>query len=141
MATRSRIGIQIEGGIVSAYHHWDGYPEWLGVTLNQNFNDEKSVKELIDGGDMSCCHSDNGWDSDEKYVEPRPVYYSERGEDTPPKLYESFTEYLDLENDCCAEFAYLFCGGEWFCYDTDRYGKGFARLVDIPADYPKEVTA
>ena len=40
MATRSRIGIQIEGGIVSAYHHWDGYPEWLGVTLNQNFNDE-----------------------------------------------------------------------------------------------------
>ena len=141
MATRSRIGIQIEGGIVSAYHHWDGYPEWLGVTLNKNFNDEKSVKELIDGGDMSCCHSDNGWDFDEKYVEPRPVYYAERGEDTPPQLSESITEYLNLANDNCGEFAYLFVGGEWFCYDTDRYGKGFARLVDIPADYPKEVAA
>ena len=43
--------------------------------------------------------------------------------------------------DIKENFAYLFVGGEWFCYDTDRYGKGFARLVDIPADYPKEVTA
>ena len=34
MATRARIGLKLEdGSIISAYHHWDGYPEWLGVTL------------------------------------------------------------------------------------------------------------
>ena len=36
MSTRSRIGILREdGSILSAYHHYDGYPEWLGVTLTR----------------------------------------------------------------------------------------------------------
>ena len=139
MSTRSRIGIQVDGGIVSAYHHWDGYPQWLGVTLNKYYNTESKVKELIDGGDMSSCYSENGWDNEKR--DEQPCYYSERGEDCPPQMAESITEYLEQADNCCGEYAYLFCGGEWFCYDTDRYGKGFARLVDIPADYPKEVTA
>ena len=34
MATRSRIGIELtDGSILSAYHHWDGYPQWLGRIL------------------------------------------------------------------------------------------------------------
>ena len=32
MSTNSRIGLRLEdGSILSVYHHWDGYPEWLGV--------------------------------------------------------------------------------------------------------------
>ena len=46
MSTRSRIGIQVDGGIVSAYHHWDGYPQWLGVTLNKYYNTESKVKAV-----------------------------------------------------------------------------------------------
>ena len=137
MSTRSRIGIQVDGGIVSAYHHWDGYPQWLGVTLNKYYNTESKVKELIDGGDMSSCYSENGWDNEKR--DEQPCYYSERGEDCPPKMAESITEYLEQADNCCGEYAYLFCGGEWFCYDTDRYGKKFARLVDIPENYPKEL--
>ena len=35
MATRARLGYVLsDDSIVSVYHHWDGYPEWLGVTLN-----------------------------------------------------------------------------------------------------------
>ena len=31
MATRSRIGIELkDGSILSAYHHWDGYPTVVG---------------------------------------------------------------------------------------------------------------
>ena len=34
MATRSRIGIELkDGSILSSYHHYDGYPEWLGRIL------------------------------------------------------------------------------------------------------------
>ena len=34
MATRSRIGIQLaDESVLSVYHHWDGYPEWLGRIL------------------------------------------------------------------------------------------------------------
>ena len=54
MATRALIGLQLaDGSILSAYHHWDGYPEWLGVKLNEKFNTKEKVAELIDGGDMS----------------------------------------------------------------------------------------
>ena len=39
MATRSRIGIELkDGSILSAYHHWDGYPQWLGRILNTHYN-------------------------------------------------------------------------------------------------------
>ena len=60
MSTNARIGIKLEdGSILSAYHHWDGYPEWLGVTLNKQYNTKEKVRELIDGGNMSSCWSDN----------------------------------------------------------------------------------
>ena len=54
MSTNSRIGIKVaENAIVSVYHHWDGYPEWLGKVLTEQYNNIESVTELIDGGDMS----------------------------------------------------------------------------------------
>ena len=38
MATRSRIGLRLAGdAILSVYHHWDGYPSWLGVTLVEKY--------------------------------------------------------------------------------------------------------
>ena len=49
MSTNARIGIKLEdGSILSAYHHWDGYPEWLGVTLKEQYNTKEKVRELID---------------------------------------------------------------------------------------------
>ena len=56
MATRSRIGIQLkDDSVLSVYHHWDGYPEWLGKQLVEHFNTREKATELIDGGDMSVC--------------------------------------------------------------------------------------
>ena len=46
MATRARIGLKLEdGSIISAYHHWDGYPEWLGVTLKEHYNKREDIAE------------------------------------------------------------------------------------------------
>ena len=54
MGTRSRIGIQLQDdSILSVYHHWDGYPSWLGRILKTHYNTKEKVAELIDGGDMS----------------------------------------------------------------------------------------
>ena len=62
MSTNSRLGLRLEdGSILSVYHHWDGYPEWLGVTLNKYYNTRESIAELIDGGNMSCCYTDSDW--------------------------------------------------------------------------------
>ena len=116
MATRSRIGLQLaDGNILSVYHHWDGYPEWLGVTLNKKFNTRDKVAELIDGGDISCCDSDSDWNLNE--VENHVQYYNDRGENTEPRLDANFDDYVrDGE-----EYAYVFTLDHvWECYAIDR---------------------
>ena len=81
MSTRSRIGIQLtDGSILSAYCHFDGYPEFNGVKLVENFNSYEKASELIDGGDMSCLWTNAGW-SNETLPSTGPLYYSSRGED------------------------------------------------------------
>ena len=116
MATRSRIGLQLaDGNILSVYHHWDGYPQWLGVTLNEKFNTREKVAELIDGGDISCCDSDSDWNLNK--VENHVQYYNDRGDNTEPRLDANFDDYVrDGE-----EYAYVFTLDHvWECYAIDR---------------------
>ena len=48
MATRSRIGIELkDGSVLSSYHHWDGYPEWLGRILNTHYNSREQVEDAL----------------------------------------------------------------------------------------------
>ena len=122
MATRSRIGIELKNGsILSVYHHWDGYPEWLGRILNTHYNDRAKVAELIDGGDMSTC-----WSEDHK-----PEYYSARGEEyQPPRLDKDLCEYLLPDNS--EEYAYVFRGGQWVCYNMHEFDEQLPEVVEIP---------
>ncbi len=129
MATRSRIGLELaDGSVLSAYHHWDGYPEWLGRILKTHYNSKELAAELIDGGGMSCCWTDDRWDNsgDGSYG---PNYYSYRGEDFPPRLDADLCEYLLPENS--EEFAYVFRGGEWVCYQLDD--NMLPEVVEIPS--------
>ena len=123
MATRSRIGIELtDGSILSAYHHWDGYPEWLGRILNTHYNSKELATELIDGGDMSSC-----WGEDKA-----PEYYSARGENCPPRLDADLCEYLLPDNS--EEYAYLFRNGEWVCYNMHQFDDSkLPEIVEIPA--------
>jgi hypothetical protein len=129
MGTRSRIGLQLsDGSILSAYHHWDGYPEWLGRILTTHYDTYDKVAELIDGGDMSSCWTDSRWDnsSDGSYG---PEYYSQRGEDCPPRRDSCIHEYL-LEGE---EYAYLYKNNEWICYHMHQYEEDVQpEIVTIP---------
>ena len=146
MGTRSRIGIKLtDGSILSAYHHYDGYPQWLGRQLVEHYNTKDKVSELIDGGDMSVCYSTDTWNSrtvyqtivksdgttqkvamknpDGSYLQdiqketPSPLYYSERGEDCPPRLDSNLFEYLSNGE----EYAYVFENGSWVAYDLHQF--------------------
>jgi len=157
MGTRSRIGIKLtDGSILSAYHHWDGYPQWLGVNLVKHFNSYDKASELIDGGDMSVCYTTQTWDSEplkqeviqpdgsskfeyvqnkdgetvytKRKAEPSPQYYSERGEDTPPRLDNDLFEYLNNGE----EYAYVWEDGFWTCYDLHQFGDEVPEVVEIP---------
>ena len=141
MATRSRIGLRLAGdAILSVYHHWDCYPQWLGVTLVEKYTTKEQVAELLDGGDISCIDSDTNWDRQE--CEPHVQYYNDRGEKTEPRL--DLSEYDFFING--EEFAYIFDDGEWVCYDlSHKYDDDFkatgyiAEPVPIPSEYPQEL--
>ena len=142
MGTRSRIGLALgPDQIVSVYCHYDGYIQNNGRKLVEHYNTKSAVEELINGGDMSLLHSIHMWESaplkqvimdgdqrEVKYLtdennqwiyspvkaEPSPMYYSERGEDAPPKM-TTFDEFLS--DDCGEEWCYLFTPGTgWQCW-------------------------
>ena len=141
MATRSRIGLQLaDGAILSVYHHWDGYPQWLGVTLNEKFNTRDKVAELIDGGDISSCDSDTDWDR--KECKPHVLYYNARGERTEPRLDLNVDDYFDGGE----EYAYIFTlDHTWECYEVSRERDDDWNVIQtnaVPRDIPTgELTA
>ena len=130
MGTRSRIGIQLkDGSILSAYHHWDGYPEWLGRILTTHYNAKSLAEELIDGGDMTSCWTDERWDDSGVKGVYGPQYYSARGEDIPPSLDNTLDEYLTDSED----YSYLYRNGQWVCYDTKSWSETYLQQVEIPS--------
>ena len=143
MATRSRIGLLLgDDCVVSVYHHWDGYPTWLGVHLRKNYTTKAQIAELLDGGDISCIESDRDWNHEK--VEPHDQYYNDRGEDTEPRL--DLNEYEFFINN--EEYAYIFEDGKWTAYDlSHKYDDNYqpvsyiAEPVKIPSDFPKELAA
>ena len=125
MATRSRIGLRLAGdAILSVYHHWDGYPQWLGVTLVEKYTTKEQVAELLDGGDISCLESDTNWERQK--CEPHVLYYNARGEDTEPRLDTNEQDFFDNNE----EYAYIFDNGIWECYDL-HYDKPVKKPIPL----------
>ena len=100
MATRSNIGARQENGTIKAiYCHYDGYPEGVGATLTEHYNDPAKVEALLNLGDFSSI-ADN---IDE--IES----YAKRGEkDTEARTYTTQEEWMEYAQDSDCEYLYLF---------------------------------
>jgi len=129
MATRSRIGIQLaDESILSVYHHWDGYPSWLGRILKTHYNSKELAAELIDGGDMSSAWTNAGFNNET--VAQGPLYYSQRGDDCPPRIDKNLKVFLAFGE----EYSYIFRNGEWVCYDMHEFEDNKRpEVVEIPS--------
>ena len=144
MSTRSRIGILLpDDSILSVYHHWDGYPEWLGVTLEEHFNTYEKASELIDGGNMSSCYSDNEYDDEKQQFvkrDPRPEYYG--GDDEAPILSKNFDEFTRI--DCWQEYSYVFVKDRWVAYSINqKFDKDYNNITKVivkEVEIPKKQT-
>ena len=139
MSTNARIGLKLEdGSILSAYHHWDGYPEWLGRILNQEYNTKEKVAELLDGGNMSSCWSDNVYDYEkQEFVkrDPQPEYYG--GDSEAPRLSRNFTQFAFDSKDG-EEFLYLFSDNEWNGFSINHKYADDGYILDTSID-PVEI--
>ena len=146
MSTRSRIGILLpDDSILSVYHHWDGYPEWLGVTLKEHYNTKEDIAKLIDGGNMSSCYSDNQYDEEkQEFVknDPKPEYYG--GDDERPRLSRNFTQFA-FDSKSGEEYLYLFVDNEWNGFSLDhKYGEEDWEILDTkvnPVEIPEPEVA
>ena len=115
MATRSRIGIELEDGTVkSIYCHWDGYPEHNGRILNEHYLDRVKVLELVELGDISKLGANVTAAELNDLNNPQPdvtiAYHRDRGEDyVKPRIDSNIKSFFagDIE-----EFGYVFTNDE-----------------------------
>ena len=135
MATRGRIGLQLkDGSVLSSYHHWDSYPEWLGKQLVDHYPTRDKVAELIDGGDMSSCWSDSIWGEQLPEGKFSPEYSTDRGESLEnnlPRLDATLNDYLNKDNG--EEYHYLYTDKGWIAYQMNSFEKQDPEVVSIPS--------
>ena len=145
MSTRARIGIQLpDDSILSVYHHFDGYPEGLGIKLVEHYNTYEKVTELIDGGNMSNCYSDSKFNVETgeftPIADPKPSYYG--GDNEEPVLSKNFDEFTRI--DCWQEFSYVFVTDRWVAYSTEqKFNKDFSKITRVivkEVEIPKKQT-
>lgn len=125
MATRSTIALEFADGTVQqVYCHWDGYLSGVGQQLVEDFSDPFELRELIDGGDMSCIG------------EP----YTNRGEDYEDLKARVFKDFADYKaNGQDEEYDYILRNvagkATWFvrCYATDGEFVTFAEAREAEA--------
>lgn len=80
------------------YHHWDGYPEGVGDTLINEYNDYDKALNLVLGGDISTINS--------KYS----PYALRKGEDWGGIQPCAINEDHQQEE----EYDYMFKDGKWY---------------------------
>ena len=95
--------VKLEKDYLTIYHHWDGYPEGVGETLVEKFNDYDTILNLLCGGDAS---SING----ETIIQ----YCAWRGEAWNDAYGGVQPKQSDTEPSVTEEYAYLFKDGKWF---------------------------
>tara|TARA_Y100000114_G_C11724344_1_gene310130 strand:- start:536 stop:970 length:435 start_codon:yes stop_codon:yes gene_type:complete len=112
MGTRSNIAYQKKNGeVVAMYCHYDGYPEYNGVILNNHYATEDKAIALVD----------NGYQSNLKETVERSNIYREH-EDAPVTYRSMYAFLVSLNFDI--EWIYLFKNGRWYLAETE--------LISIP---------
>jgi len=106
MGTRSNIAYKkSDGKIVSMYCHYDGYPQYNGVMLNEHYNTKEKARGLVD----------NGYQSSLK--ETVEESNKDRVHEEPPTTYHSFHAFImDINFDI--EWVYLFKDNAWYYAET-----------------------
>ena len=137
MATRATIVKLDNNGVKAIYLHSDGYLEYAGRILDEHYQDESKVDELLSHGDVSSLNENIGeklpFNDYMLFHEKKQCrfYHRDRGEDKK----EAAT--LGGENElvkfatekCDAEYIYMFAYGSWYVYDVYNNSE-FVELED-----------
>lgn len=132
MATRSVIAIEVDGKIISAYCHWDGYLEHNGEILNTHYRNPEKILQLISLGDMSSLGAEIGekHDFDNRERKDWTCYYGrDRGEEGTESRSWTTTEAM-VEHHWDCEYFYLWTNNRW-TYSQGKKWKDLGEQLDI----------
>ena len=138
MATRATIAKLDKNGVKAIYLHSDGYLEHAGKILDQHYQDESKVDELLSHGDVSSLNENIGeklpFNDYMLFHEKKQCrfYHRDRGEDKKEaatlggenELVKFATEKCDAEN------IYMFAVGSWYVYDVYNNSE-FVELEEV----------
>ena len=125
MATRSVIAKLDDRGIQAIYCHNDGYLSNNGKILDQHYQNEVKVDNLIAQGDCSSLKDT---------IEDTIFYMRDRGEENKEATnLNNETKLLEFAFETCdAEFVYMFAYGSWYVYDnTDAIGDSSYQFIEL----------
>ena len=140
MATRATIAKLDNNGVKAIYLHSDGYLEHAGRILNEHYQDESKVDELLEHGDISSLNENIGvklpFHDYMSFHEKKQCrfYHRDRGEDLMFNEFESDIEYLEWAGDVSNGFIYLYAYGAWYVYDNTFvkcYGIASYKFVEL----------
>ena len=127
MATRSIIAKLDETGVKAIYCHNDGYLSNNGKILDQHYQNEVKVDNLIAQGDASSLKDT---------IEDTTFYHRDKNEPySRVKAVELKNETKLLEHafeTCDAEVVYMYAFGSWYVYDnTDAIGNKSYQFIEL----------
>ena len=125
MATRSIIAKLDDKGVQAIYCHNDGYLSNNGKILDQHYQNEVKVDNLIAQGDASSLKDT---------IEDTIFYHRDRGEDNKEAVnLNNETKLLEHAFESCdAEVVYMFAYGSWYVYDnSDKIGNSSYQFIEL----------
>ena len=125
MATRSVIAKLDDRGIQAIYCHNDGYLSNNGKILDQHYQNEVKVDNLIAQGDASSLKDT---------IEDTIFYHRDRGEDNKEAVnLNNETKLLEHAFESCdAEVVYMFAYGSWYVYDnSNKIGDASYQFIEL----------
>ena len=125
MATRSVIAKLDDRGIQAIYCHNDGYLSNNGKILDQHYQNEVKVDNLIAQGDASSLKDT---------IKDTIFYHRDRGEDNKEAVnLNNETKLLEHAFESCdAEVVYMFAYGSWYVYDnSNKIGDASYQFIEL----------
>lgn len=119
MSTRAYVVLEVEKGKYEyIYSHSDGYPEYLGMVLQEHYSIYEKVRELINQGGASFI---------DETIETSRFYTSWRGEDLEIGTYDKvldLEEVLNFTENSWIEYVYVY--QKIFANDEKYEWKGYS---------------
>jgi len=125
MATRSIIAKLDDKGIQAIYCHNDGYLSNNGKILDQHYQNEVKVDNLIAQGDASSLKDT---------IEDTIFYMRDRGEiDKEAATLKDESALLKYAFESCdAEVVYMYAYGSWYVYDnSNKIGDSSYQFIEL----------